>query len=75
MSTLDIYTLRARYTSPENRCKADLIRRLDPIAIAYDIACLVSEIETLRSDKAKLEAELQATQIAWMQPERTPVQS
>lgn len=75
MTELDIYTVRARYTSPDNKCKPDLIRRLDPIAIAYDIACLVSEIETLRSDKAKLAAELETTRIAWMQPERTPVQS
>lgn len=65
---IDIYTIRARYTSPDNKCKPDIIRKMDAIAIAYDVACLVSEIETLRSDNAKLAAELQTTQIGWMQP-------
>lgn len=69
-SPLDIYTLRARYTSPDNKCKPDIIRKMDPIAIAYDVTCLVSEVETLRSDKAKLVAELQTTQIGWMRPDQ-----
>lgn len=55
---LDIYVIRARYTSPDNRCKPEQIARLAPIAIAHDIASLVGEVEACRSTVMKLTAEV-----------------
>lgn len=59
---IDIYTIRSRYTSPDNACKPEKIRQLAPIAIAHDIATLVGEIEQLRSRNAILEAELRGNE-------------
>lgn len=58
----DIYEIRSRYTSPDNACKPEQISKLAPIAIAYDIATLVAEIEDLRNEIARLKGELRAVQ-------------
>lgn len=55
---IDVYTIRSRYTSPDNACKPDEITRLAPIAIAHDVASLVGEIETLRIERSRLRAEI-----------------
>ena len=60
MFSLDIYTIRSRYTTPGNACKPVQIRRLAEIAIAHDIASLVGEVEELRNHVAKLNAEIEA---------------
>lgn len=53
---LDINAIRSRYTSADNACKPEEIRALAPIAIAHDIASLVSEIERLRAEIEALKA-------------------
>lgn len=60
----DIYEIRSRYTSPDNACKPEQIAKLAPIAIAYDVATLVSEIEDLRNEVARLQGELRSVQPA-----------
>jgi hypothetical protein len=62
----DIYEIRSRYTTPDNACKATQIQELAPIAIAYDIATLVAEVEDLRNEIGRLKGELRA-----MRPEST----
>lgn len=57
MRQFDAYTIRARYTSPENACKPDYIAQLAPIAIAHDIASLVGEIDALRAECLMWKAE------------------